>query len=156
MIRYSTIGKETVIPLQPIQVSILSKIATEDGDEQTIEQELEGRFKERDDHWLLKYTEKPGTSEQVQTTVKAYEKEVTVIRQGEISYRQRYRPEEITTCVVTTPGGNMDMEVNTLDYSREQTGDGGLIRFTFRLRMGGENMGRYQLSIGWTEVPEAT
>ncbi|MFD1427187.1 DUF1934 domain-containing protein [Kroppenstedtia sanguinis] len=123
-------------------------------DPEEISQEMDGRWIEREQEWVLKYTEEPGTPDEVRTTVKAGEEEVTIIRQGMIAYRQRYHPGETTICVVETPGGSSEMEVHTLAYRRERKEMRGQIQFSFRLRMAGEPMGRYQLLIQWTEVPD--
>ncbi|WP_169713642.1 DUF1934 domain-containing protein [Paludifilum halophilum] len=140
--------------LIPIRLEIQSSIDPgEREDVQSIEQDLKGHFEKRDKHWVLRYTEKPGTEEEVRTTVKAGEEEVVVIRQGMVAYRTTYRPGSRTYSLIETPGGTSEMEINTLDY--QWTGDegSGSIRFSFQLRMEGEEMGRYQLQIQWTEVP---
>ncbi|MFD1397610.1 DUF1934 domain-containing protein [Kroppenstedtia eburnea] len=140
--------------MKQIRLSIISTIDPEDGgDPEEIVQEMEGRLIERESEWVVKYTEKPGTPDEVKTTVKAGEDEVTIIRQGMIAYRQRYHPGETTICVVETPGGTSEMEVHTLAYRREREEAQGRIQFSFRLTMAGEPMGRYQLLIQWTEVP---
>ncbi|PTX62457.1 uncharacterized beta-barrel protein YwiB (DUF1934 family) [Melghirimyces profundicolus] len=143
--------------MKRIQLSVESFIDPEDGgDQEEIKQQMEGRWEKRNHHWVLKYTENPGTPDEVKTTVKAGSDDVTVIRQGMVSYRQRYVPGKTTYCVVDTPGGTTEMEVRTLSYHRQFSDDSGRIQFSFRLFMGGDAMGRYQLTIEWTEVGEIT
>ncbi|SMO68158.1 DUF1934 domain-containing protein [Melghirimyces algeriensis] len=140
-----------------IRLSIVSLIDSEDGERQEpIEQQMEGWFQTRENRWILKYTEKPGTEDEVKTTVKADQDEVTVIRQGAVSYRQRYCPGKMTSCLIETPGGVAEMDVQTLSYQRERLDEGGQVQFSFRLFMEGEALGRYQLTIQWTEVAAST
>lgn len=135
--------------VEAIQLMIQSCIYSGDGgEEECIEQQLDGQWEQRGEAWVLRYQENPGTPEQVRTTLKATPTDVVVIRQGLISYRQTYRPGESTSSVIETPAGRSEMEVETLDYSREH----GHIRFSFHLHMENEPLGRYQLDIRWTEV----
>ncbi|MFC4077280.1 DUF1934 domain-containing protein [Salinithrix halophila] len=140
--------------MKPIRLDIRSGVHPSEagGKEESIEQHLDGFFEERNAHWVLKYRESPGTPDEVLTTVKAGSEEVTVIRQGMVSYRQRYRPNQTTYSRIETPGGVSEMEVHTLDYRRNHHDKGGSIGFSFQLTMGGEAMGRYELTIQWTEV----
>ncbi|QKG85777.1 DUF1934 domain-containing protein [Kroppenstedtia pulmonis] len=141
--------------MKPIYLEIQSFIQPGAGLEpQTIKQQLEGFFEERPSEWVVRYTETPGTDEEIRTTVKADTEEVTVIRQGMVSYRTTYRPGQETFSLIEVPGGTSEMEVMTKTYQRNQTSDGGMIQFTFDLKMGNEEMGQYQLRIQWTEVPD--
>ncbi|MDR6225417.1 DUF1934 domain-containing protein [Desmospora profundinema] len=134
-----------------IQLAIQSLIHPSDGGkEETIEQKLDGRLERKGETWILRYLENAGKQDQVRTTVKADPAEVAVIRQGMIAYRQTYRPGERTYSVIETPGGTSEMEVETIDYLRED----GHIRFSFRLHMENDPVGHYQLDIRWTEVSE--
>jgi uncharacterized beta-barrel protein YwiB (DUF1934 family) len=101
--------------------------------------------------WVLRYLEHVGTPEEVRTAVKALPGEVTVVRQGAISYRQTYRPGEKRESVVTTPAGTTRMEVTTLSCYRDRTDGEGRIAFSFLLTMGEQKLGHYELRITWTE-----
>ncbi|GGE05707.1 hypothetical protein GCM10011571_03530 [Marinithermofilum abyssi] len=139
--------------LKPIRLDIVSEIRSDDQEDvERIEQQLKGHFDQKEDRWVLRYWEEPGTQEEVRTTVKAKEDEVTVIRQGAVSYRVTYRPGQTSLSLVETPGGKAEMEVHTLDYRRRMEESHGQIQFSFRLRMAGEEMGHYQLKIQWTGV----
>ncbi|SFS36412.1 DUF1934 domain-containing protein [Marininema halotolerans] len=139
--------------MKPVQLAIHSTVhSSEEGDGEVIEQQLEGSFEERDRYWVLKYKEgSKESSDQVQTTVKAGSDEAIVIRQGVVNYRQTYRLDQKTYSRIEIPGGVSETEVETLEYDREKEDDGGNIRLSFRLAMGGEAMGSYLLHIQWKE-----
>lgn len=132
----------------PVQLVIESTI----DQEEKILQEMEGQFVERGEEWVLRYVEHPGSEDEIRTTVKAEQHKATVIRQGAITYRQTYSPGKRTFTRIEMPGGTAEMEVNTLDYQRRQTGEQGELSVSFLLEMGGEQLGNYQLQIKWFEV----
>jgi uncharacterized beta-barrel protein YwiB (DUF1934 family) len=134
----------------PVKVSVRSSISGEAGEEE-IRQEVEGRFAEGEAGWVLRYVERPGEADEVRTTLHAREESITVIRSGTLAYRHTYRPGETGTSRVCTPAGTAEMEVKTLDYRRSRWEGGGELRFSFDLRMAGEDMGRYALHIRWKE-----
>ncbi|MDN4592597.1 DUF1934 domain-containing protein [Polycladomyces subterraneus] len=138
----------------PVHLHIRSAIQSKNEWDDAIEQNEVGEFEDRDGQWVLRYWENKGTAEEVRTVVKAGENEVTVIRQGAIAYRQTYRPGHETGSLIHTPAGESEMRVRTLDYRRDRRENGGVIFFSFRLHMGEEEMGQYQLQIEWTEGTE--
>jgi len=137
--------------LIPINIHIESTIEPEDQELQVIEQQLKGRLELKGEEWVLRYTEKPGTKEEVRTTVKSLPDQVTVVRQGPVSYRQTYCPGKRLESIVNTPAGTTEMEVTTLHYQRERMETEGKLEFVFLLHMGQQYLGRYQLSLKWME-----
>lgn len=135
----------------PVQLYIESTIHTEGEEPEVIRQQLAGRLQFKDEEWVLRYTENTGTADEVRTSVKSLPDRITVVRQGPVSYRQTYRPGEKTESIVHTPAGKTEMDVTTLKYFREWTGEEGCIQFSFLLNMGAQDLGRYQLIIKWTE-----
>lgn len=134
--------------MSTIRLEISSHIHSGDnGKQESIDQQLDGRLEQKGDIWILRYVENMGESDQVRTTVKAGPEEVMVIRQGMISYRTTYRPGTTTYSVIEAMGGTSELKVETVDYVRED----GHIRFSFHLSTGEEVMGLYQLDIRWTE-----
>lgn len=136
----------------PVQLYIESTIHAEGEEPEVIRQQLAGRLQFKDEEWVLRYTENTGTADEVRTSVKSLPDQITVVRQGPVSYRQTYRPGETTESIVHTPAGKTEMDVTTLKYFRERTGEEGLIQFSFLLNMGAQDLGRYQLIIRWTEA----
>lgn len=133
-----------------VQVSVLSTISRGTGVEE-IRQEAKGRFAEKKDEWVLKYAEQKGKEEKMSTTVRAREDSITVIRSGGFDFRHTYRPGKTGVSRIITPAGETEMEVKTLDYRRRRWEGGGEFRFAYDLRMGGENLGTYELHIQWRE-----
>jgi uncharacterized beta-barrel protein YwiB (DUF1934 family) len=136
----------------PVRVNVLSSIS--DGAEaEEIRQEMMGRFAEKRDEWVLRYVERTGENAEMRTTVKAREDCITVIRNGDLGFRHTYCPGKTATSWIHTPAGTAEMEVKTLDYRRRRWEGGGELRFSYDLRMGGENLGKYVLHIQWREEP---
>ena len=133
-----------------VRVNVLSTIFGETGVEE-IRREAKGRFAEKRDEWVLRYVESGEADAETRTTVRAKEDSITVIRSGGLDFRHTYRPGKTATSRVLTPAGETEMEVKTLDYRRRRWERGGELRFSYDLRMGGENMGTYQLHIQWRE-----
>lgn len=148
-------GKGAESNLIPVQLWIESTIqAEEDQEPEIIHQQLAGRLQVKDEEWVLRYKENPETEDEVRTSVKSMPTQITVIRQGAVSYRQTYRPGEKLESIVHTPAGKTEMEVTTLKYHRERTDKHGHIQFSFLLNMGTQSLGYYQLDIKWTEEKE--
>ena len=135
-----------------VMVSVHSSISGETGLE-NIRKEAKGRFAEKREEWVLKYVERNEADEEMRTTVRAREDSITVIRSGALDFRHTYQPGKTATSWIRTPAGTAEMEVKTLDYRRRRWEGGGEFRFTYNLRMGGENLGIYELHIQWREEP---
>nr|WP_258567755.1 DUF1934 domain-containing protein [Paenactinomyces guangxiensis] len=119
---------------------------------EVIRQNLSGRLRINENEWVLRYTEHSGTEDEVRTSVKSLPEQITVIRQGSVSYRQTYRPGTNTQSIVYMPGGKTEMDVTTLEYHRERTDREGTIQFSFLLNMGAQKLGHYRLKIQWMEA----
>ncbi|TCP69439.1 uncharacterized beta-barrel protein YwiB (DUF1934 family) [Baia soyae] len=138
--------------LRNVQVRVVSIIHSDPvGEAERIEQKMSGSFEQSGTDWKIRYKENSGTPEEVATMVRAGEDQLVIIRRGGISYRQVYRPGEITISAMTTPGGRMEMEVHTHEYRREMGQGKGKIEFTFELSMSGQLLGLYELMIAWLE-----
>ncbi|TCS95532.1 uncharacterized beta-barrel protein YwiB (DUF1934 family) [Hazenella coriacea] len=138
--------------LIPVEIQICSTIRPEGEQEpEIIRQQVKGKLTEKGEEWVLRYMENENTSEEVRTSVKSHTDQVTVVRQGSVSYRQTYQPGASTESMVYTPAGNTEMYVETLIYGREGTPQQGQIFFSFLLSMGGQRLGTYQLELVWKE-----
>jgi uncharacterized beta-barrel protein YwiB (DUF1934 family) len=151
-VKIQVLVRKGAVDLIPVQLYIESTIHAEGEEPEVIRQQLAGRLQIKDEEWVLRYTENTGTADEVRTSVKSLPDQITVVRQGPVSYRQTYRPGETTESIVHTPAGKTEMDVTTLKYFRERTGEEGLIQFSFLLNMGAQDLGRYQLIIRWTEA----
>ncbi|MFC7440123.1 DUF1934 domain-containing protein [Laceyella putida] len=136
-----------------MKIHIRSVIQHEVGQEpEVIEQALTGRFEAKENgEWSLKYKEYEGTPEEVFTSVRSFEGQITISRQGPVSYRQTYCPGKKVESIVHTPAGKTEMEVTTLSYQRRLEEAEGEIQFSFMLSMGSQDLGKYQLSLKWME-----
>ncbi|MDQ0418315.1 uncharacterized beta-barrel protein YwiB (DUF1934 family) [Croceifilum oryzae] len=138
--------------LREVRVRVASIIYSDPvAEPEKIEQEMTGSFEQSRTDWKIRYKENPNTSEEVATMVRAGEEQLVIIRRGGISYRQVYRPGEVTVSLMTTPGGQMEMEVHTHQYHREMGQGSGKIEFSFELSMSGQLLGLYELTIDWLE-----
>lgn len=139
--------------VNPIQLQIVSTIHSDpSGEPEIIEQQLTGFIEKAGTEWKIRYKENADTSEEVSTMVRSGVDQLTIIRRGDISYRQVYRPGQVTESTLTTPGGIMEMEVRTNNYERKMEQDHGKIQFSFELWMNRQQLGTYQLAISWSEV----
>lgn len=139
--------------MNPIQLQIVSTIHSDPSSEpEIIEQQLIGSIEQVGTEWKIRYKENADTPEEVATMVRSGVDQLTIIRRGDISYRQVYRPGQITESTLQTPGGMMEMEVRTNNYQREYDQGRGKIQFSFTLWMNRQQLGTYQLAISWSEV----
>lgn len=139
--------------VNPIQLQIVSTIHSDPSSEpEIIQQHLTGSIEQAGAEWKIRYKEHADTPEEVSTMVRSGFDQLTIIRRGDISYRQVYRPGQVTESTLATPGGMMKMEVRTNSYQREYKEGRGKIQFSFELWMNRQQLGTYQLAISWSEV----
>lgn len=137
-----------------VNIFIQSTIEQENEEPQIIKQQMRGNLEWNGEEWVIRYSEQPGTEEEVRTVVQSFPDQVMITRHGLVSYQQTYCPGKRLESIVYTPAGETEMEVMTLHYEREAKEKEGKIELAFLLHMGQQYLGRYQLSLKWMEDQE--
>jgi uncharacterized beta-barrel protein YwiB (DUF1934 family) len=110
---------------------------------QTIEQTCLGKLGQKGTEWVLLYKEDLGDGQVVTATIKVESGKATIIRTGAVRMRQEYVIGRWTEGKYDGPFGSMWMETKTERI--EFTGD--LFALHYRLKLNGEDMGRYDVRI---------
>ncbi|WP_374721585.1 DUF1934 domain-containing protein [Peribacillus tepidiphilus] len=101
----------------------------------------------------LQYEEVQEDHQKVQTTVKWTDEEAFIMRSGAIKMRQRFIRDAHTIGVYESPYGALNMKTLTkkMEYSWNNHTKEGKIILIYELAIQGNEIGRYEMTIGYKE-----
>lgn len=135
-------------PKQAIQMEMVSFFGIQDADPEMKQEQYRAELRKKEDSWYITFKEETGSS-----LLKVSEEEVTVIRWGEITMRQPFRPGQETSGTYIGPAGKWLMETLTHELLLAKNSLGELIgvMWTYDLRLNGQEIGQNRVACHLTQ-----
>ncbi|MFA7502488.1 MAG: DUF1934 domain-containing protein [Anaerovoracaceae bacterium] len=134
-------------------ITIKTIIDYENQDREQINECHRGNFYIRDNTQYLEYQEtEADTKQPIMTTVSWLNQEpleITVIRTGAVNAKNVFRQELIDFCRYQTQVGALAIETETESVEVSTNQCGGKLRAAYNLKINGEQVGSYQLTINY-------
>jgi uncharacterized beta-barrel protein YwiB (DUF1934 family) len=127
---------------RPVRIRIVSK-----SDHHTVEQEAVGELYAKGDHYYIRYAETAAEMGKTVTIVKMGRHSLRIIRHGDICSEQTFTEGERIAGYYDTPHGRLELVIVTDTFSMRMHEGIGIVSWSYRLLMGSEDSGRYELCL---------
>ncbi|WP_185819833.1 DUF1934 domain-containing protein [Salibacterium salarium] len=136
----------------PVDVKMTTNIQQQ-GEKDQVNLQAKGDVYQKNNYTYVNFKEDLDDIGQVSTVLKIGERELTVIRSGPVSMRQRYLSGERTEGTYETPYGKLITEAETdqVAVMWSDSGSTGRIQFGYDLTLQGSVAGRYDVTISIEE-----
>lgn len=131
----------------PVHVRLSTEHVTEDGMSQRQQEEHSGHAWLNTNLWVVRFAEQMDGQQTGTTTVKAGDEQLTIIRRGEVTMRQRFEPGEETVGLYGHPYGRMEMATKTEFLRRRVCRDRWQVEWHYQLRMNGVPSGTFHMNL---------
>ncbi|MFZ4453024.1 DUF1934 domain-containing protein [Salibacterium aidingense] len=136
----------------PVDVKMTTNIKQK-GEQDQVSLEAKGEVYQKNNFTYVNFKEDLDDIGEVSTVLKVGRQEITVIRSGSVSMRQRYLSGELTEGSYETPYGTLKTEAQTDQVAViwSDSGNTGRIQFGYDLTLQGSVAGRYDVTISIEE-----
>ena len=100
-----------------------------------------------EDEWVVRFAERRDGCLHGTTTLKVTDDQLTVIRRGEVTMRQVFKPSRETSGRLRHPYGTMAMRTCTDTLQRDVSEDGWAVSWRYRLQLDGAETGSYTITV---------
>jgi uncharacterized beta-barrel protein YwiB (DUF1934 family) len=107
------------------------------------QEQHQAQLLKKGNHWYISFQEEQGIS-----LLKVSEKEITVIRRGQVAMRQPFRSGVVTSGTYSNLAGKMHMETHTFEIVCEIDSQGQFLGAMWRydLRLNGQDVGQNRVT----------
>lgn len=132
----------------PVNVSLHTKV-TDAGETDHTELKSDGTLFQKSDAVYLRYDEVMNDNDKVQTTIKIKQEDVTIIRSGAVSMKQRFAANTLKEGTYESPYGPIQIATKTdsLDFRWHDETREGKLTLNYRVLFQGEEAGYHELTI---------
>ncbi|MFD2707095.1 DUF1934 domain-containing protein [Salibacterium lacus] len=136
----------------PVDVKMTTNIRQQ-GEKEQVNLQAKGEVYQKQNFTFVSFTENLDDIGEVSTVLKVGGREITVLRSGSVSMRQRYLRGERTEGSYETPFGTFTTEADTHQVAVmwADSGSTGRIQFGYDLKLQGASAGRYEVTISIEE-----
>lgn len=130
-------------PPQRVTLEMVSFFGIQEVEPDIHREKYQAQLQQKAEDWFITFQEEQGS-----TLMKISEGEVTVIRRGQVTMRQLFRPGTETSGTYISPAGKMLMETRTHEVVCENNREGRLAQIMWRydLRLNGQEIGQNRVT----------
>lgn len=128
---------------QSVILEMISDFGIQEDQPESHQEEHRAKLHQKGNHWFISFQEEQGTS-----LLKITEKEITVIRRGQVTMRQPFRTGVVTSGTYINPTGKMHMETLTHEIVCEIDAQGQFLGAMWRydLCLNGQEVGQNRVT----------
>lgn len=132
----------------PVKVMLHTKI-TDSGENEDTKLTSDGTILRKADAVYLRYDEMLNDTDQVNTTIKIKDEDITIIRSGAVSMKQRFAPGSLKEGTYESPYGPIQIATRTesMDFEWHENSQEGKLSLNYQVLFQGEEAGYHELEI---------
>lgn len=132
----------------PVKVMLHTKV-TDSGEEEETKLSSDGTLYRKSDAVYLRYDEVLNENDNVNTTIKIKDEDITIIRSGAVSMKQRFTPGGLKEGTYESPYGPIQIATKTdsIDFEWHELEQVGHLTLNYRVLFQGEEAGYHELAI---------
>jgi uncharacterized beta-barrel protein YwiB (DUF1934 family) len=132
----------------PVKIVLHTKI-TDSGENEDTKLTSDGTIYWKSDAVYLRYDEMMNETDKVNTTIKIKDEDITIIRSGAVSMKQRFAPGSLKEGTYESPYGPIQIatKTETMDFQWHEGTQEGKLSLNYRVLFQGEEAGFHELVI---------